>query len=380
MADKTTYTGSDYYQIGIVDYTEKVHTDLPKATKFRGYVDLGTGSPPAPHYLGPVIVAERDRPVRLKVTNQLGTGTAGNLFLPVDVTLNGAGLGPLGGSEYYTQNRTSIHNHGAFTPWISDGTPHQWFTPAGEGGNYLKGVSFQNVPDMANPGTGSQTLYYTNQQSGRLMFYHDHAVGITRLNVYAGMAAGYLIHDPVEDNLIATGIIPNQGGGVYNWGIPLIIQDKSFVPKDVTTVQDTKWNTAWGTYGDLYFPHIYEPNQSLTDPTGMNPYGRWDFGPWVQPNILAPVEVPAPTINAALPLPGTPPAPNYDPAIYPTSVTPESFMDVMMVNGTVYPYLNVEPKAYRFRILNACNDRFVNLQMYLDSSGGGTGATARAID
>ena len=50
-----------------------------------------------------------------------------------------------------------------------------------------------------------------------------------------------------------------------------------------------------------------------------------------------------------------------------------------MVNGTVYPYLNVEPKAYRFRILNACNDRFLNLQLYLDASGGGTGATATAI-
>jgi FtsP/CotA-like multicopper oxidase with cupredoxin domain len=382
VADKTTYSGSDYYRIGIMDYTKKVHTDLPKATKFRGYVDLGTGSAPAPHYLGPLIVAERDRPVRLKVTNQLGTGVAGNLPLPVDTTLNGAGEGPLGApGGYYTQNRTSIHNHGAFTPWISDGTPHQWFTPAGEGGNYLQGASFQNVPDMSPPGDGSQTLYYTNQQSGRLMFYHEHAVGITRLGVYAGLAAGYLIHDPVEDNLIATGVIPNQGGtgfqgGVYNWGIPLIIQDKTFVPQDVTTVQDTKWSTAWGTYGDLYFPHIYEPNQSLTDPSGMNPYGRWDFGPWVQPNILAPIEVPAPAINAALPLPGT----DVDhPENYPTSVTPESFMDVMMVNGTVYPFLNVEPKAYRFRILNACNDRFVNLQLYLDASGGGTGATARAV-
>ncbi len=50
-----------------------------------------------------------------------------------------------------------------------------------------------------------------------------------------------------------------------------------------------------------------------------------------------------------------------------------------MVNGTVYPFLNVEPKAYRFRILNACNDRFLNLQLYLDASGGGTGATATAI-
>ena len=126
------------------------------------------------------------------------------------------------------------------------------------------------TPGATNdPGPGKLTFYYTNQQSGRLMFYHDHAVAITRLNVYAGQAAGYLIHDPVEDNLINTGVIPNQGGGVYNWGIPLIIQDKSFVPLDVSTVQDDKWNLAWGGYCDLYFPHIYEPNQDLTDPSGL---------------------------------------------------------------------------------------------------------------
>ena len=167
--------------------------------------------PPAPQYLGPLIVAQRDRPVRVKFTNQLGTGTAGNLFLPVDTTLMGAGEGPLGAPEVITP-RTAPPSitMAAFTPWISDGTPHQWFTPAGETSPYLKGVSFHNVPDMPDPGAGSQTLYYTNQQSGRLMFYHDHAVGITRLNVYAGMAAGYLIHDPVEDNLITTGVIPNQ--------------------------------------------------------------------------------------------------------------------------------------------------------------------------
>jgi FtsP/CotA-like multicopper oxidase with cupredoxin domain len=381
VKDTTTYPGSDYYQLGIVDYTKQLHTNLFKPTKLRGYVDLATG---VPNYLGPVIVAERDRPVRVKITNMLGAGAAGNLPLPVDTTLFGAGEGPLGApGGYFSQNRTSIHLHGAFTPWISDGTPHQWFTPAGETSSYLKGVSFQNVPDMPDPGAGSQTLYYTNQQSGRLMFYHEHAQGITRLGVYAGLAAGYLIHDPVEDALISGGTIPTGGGAfsmaplnVYNWGIPLIIQDRSFVPKDVATVQDTKWNAAWGTEGDFYYPHIYEANQSLTDPSGMNPYGRWDFGPWVQPNILAPVEVPAPTINAALPLPGTD---VNNPQNYPTSVTPESFMDVMMVNGTVYPYLNVEPKAYRFRLLNACNDRFVNLQLYLDASGGGTGATATAI-
>ena len=132
-----------------------------------------------------------------------------------------------------------------------------------------------------------------------------------------------------------------------------------------------------GDEGDLYYPHIYEANQSLTDPSGMNAYGRWDFGPWVQPNILAPVEGAAPELKAALPLPA--PADATHPENYPTSVVPEAFMDVMMVNGTVYPFLTVEPKAYRFRILNACNDRFVNLQLYQDASGGGTGATATAI-
>ena len=131
-----------------------------------------------------------------------------------------------------------------------------------------------------------------------------------------------------------------------------------------------------GLTGDLWYPHIYEPNQSLTDPSGMNPYGRWDFGPWVQPNILAPIEVQAPEMKAAIPLPL--PADANNPQNYPTSVVPEAFMDVMMVNGTVYPFLNVEPKAYRFRLLNACNDRFVNLQLYLDASGGGTGGTATA--
>jgi FtsP/CotA-like multicopper oxidase with cupredoxin domain len=387
VKDTTTYPGSDYYKIGVVDYTKKVHTDLPKATKFRGYVDLATGGTPVPQYLGPVIVAERDRPVRILMTNQLAPTPGGKLMLPVDITLMGAGTGPLGApAGYYTENRISTHLHGAFTPWISDGTPHQWYTPNGETSAYLKGASFHNVPDMPDPGAGKQTIYYTNQQSGRLMFYHDHAVAITRLNVYAGMAAGYLIHDPVEDDLIDgtnnTGvnpglqkIIPDNGGGVYKWGIPLVIQDKGFVPQDVLTVQDTKWNSAWGTYGDLWYPHIYETNQSLTDPSGMNPYGRWDFGPWVQPNILAPFEE-APKLMAALPLPGT--DVNH-PENYLTSTVPEAFMDIMMVNGTVYPYLNVEPKAYRFRILNACNDRFLNLQLYMDASGGGSGATATAV-
>ena len=98
-------------------------------------------------------------------------------------------------ADCYSENRATLHLHGGITPWISDGTPHQWVTPAGENTAYPKGVSVSNVPDMPDPGPGAQTFFYTNQQSARLMFYHDHAWGITRLNVYAGEAAGYLLTD-----------------------------------------------------------------------------------------------------------------------------------------------------------------------------------------
>ena len=229
--------GDDYYEIGISDYTMKMHSNLLKATQLRGYVDLHQAAPPSgSYYLGPVIIAQRDKPVRIKFTNQLGSGTAGNLSIPVDPTLMGAGKGPLGQAPTdpnYSQNRTAVHLHGGFTPWISDGTPYQWFTPAADTTlTYKTGASLQNVPDMPNPGPGSVTNYYTNQQSNRLMFYHEHAVGITRLGVYAGLAAGYLITDPQEEALINAGTIPNNGDptGFYRYGIPLVIQDKTFVP------------------------------------------------------------------------------------------------------------------------------------------------------
>ena len=115
------------------------------------------------------------------------------------------------------------------------------------------------------------TFYYPNQQSSRLMFYHDHAYGITRLNVYAGEAAGYLIVDDVEEGLINSGVLPNAGGN-YRYGIPLIIQDKTFVPQPAQlAAQDPTWN--WGPYGNLWFPHVYMPNQNPFDPrAGRTPW------------------------------------------------------------------------------------------------------------
>ncbi len=369
IPDTTTYPGNDYYEIELGEYTEQMHSDLIQPTRLRGYRQTNTTDPTVSkfHYLGPLIAAQRDRPVRVKFTNNLPVGAGGNLFLPVDATLMGAGAGPQGGN--YTQNRATIHLHGATTPWISDGTTHQWITPAGESTQYPNGVSVYNVPDMPNPGapgsptnpagSGFMTFYYTNQQSGRLMFYHDHASGITRLNVYAGEAAGYLLADPVEQGLVSVGTIPADQ-------VPLIIQDKTFVDPSTLAAQDPTWSGSL-SMGSLWFPHVYMPNQNPFDMSGANPMGRWDYGPWFWPPFTGlqygpvpnpyydPLCVPSLTTYCGPPqVPGTPNPSN----------TPESFMDTPVINGTPYPYLDVEPKAYRFRILNASDDRFWNLQLY----------------
>ncbi|MBJ6750324.1 choice-of-anchor D domain-containing protein [Geomonas anaerohicana] len=448
IPDTTSYPGSDYYELELGEYTEKMHSDLPPTT-LRGYRQVNTTDPNVSsfHYLGPLIMATKDRPVRVKFINRLPNGSAGNLFLPVDTTVMGSGEGPnctpvdpadpMGpqNCEMYTQNRADLHLHGGRTPWISDGTPHQWITPAGEATSYKKGVSVVNVPDMwfkadgtmiteatfpgsacagsttcaepgatNDPGDGSQTYYWTNQQSARLMFYHDHSMGITRLNVYAGEAAGYLLQDDVELALVNGGTVNGRtfkAGTIPADQIPLVIQDKTFVdgdPASPTYVKKTDplWN--WGTgplagtpnakgvyertakTGDLWWPHVYMPAENPFNPdlSGMSGFGRWFYGPWFYP--ATPV---CGVDGAQLPLcvaQGPVANPYYDPTCDPavagfcqpplipgtpdTSWGAEAFLDTMVVNGTAYPKLTVDPKPYRLRILNAAHDRFLNLQLY----------------
>ncbi len=374
VADKDTYPGSDYYEIAVVQYREQMHSDLPEVvgdkmdpnatggTKLRGYVQLNGGDP-VPHYLGPVIVAQRDRPVRVKFVNMLPDGAGGNLFIPVDTTIMGSGMGPLAMPgmpnmmEPYTQNRATLHLHGGLSPWISDGTPHQWTAPAMEMTAYPKGVATTNVPDMPDPGPGAMNFYWTNGQSARLMFYHDHAYGITRLNVYCGEAAGFVLTDQAEENLINSEVLPNIGDP-YRYGIPLVIQDKSFVndgtlspgfpvgtytPTKSTFEVDPLWykHIQGSSKGDLWFPHEYLPNENMFDGTGFWPMGRWDYGPWIMPPMFPMVDV--------LPSP---------------SHVPEAFMDTPVVNGTPFPYVELPATVVRLRILNACNDRMLNLQLY----------------
>jgi len=467
VPDTTTFPGTDYYVIALVQYREQMHSDLPP-TLLREYVQLETSvvqgkhvalqtdlvDPNAPtvdvlmpdgsqaygvddpHFLGPVIVAQKDRAVRITFYNLLPTGSGGDLFMPVDSSFMGSGMTPdtaepfdptpvLNGTvmdlvrnpvcneapksaDCFKDNRATLHLHGGITPWISDGTPHQWITPADENTPWPQGVSVGNVPDMIGqaaldvgvpdcsaPGDGCSTFYYTNQQSARLMFYHDHAWGITRLNVYAGEAAGYLIQDPTEKALVDGGVIPADQ-------IPLVIQDRTFVPSDeqlydqydadgnlISYGQDPTWDKArWGGEGSLWYEHVYMPAQNPSDPTGMSAYGRWMYGPWFWPpqnNVkYGPIDNPYFDPNCNLDDPATwqyDTDPFCEPPLIPgtpnNSAGMEQFNDTPIVNGTAYPTVTLEPKAYRFRILNAANDRFFNFQWYVaDPTTASTGLNA----
>jgi spore coat protein A, manganese oxidase len=210
-----------------------------------------------------------------------------------------------------------VHLHGGFVPWISDGGPFDWWAPNG-----VRGESFLNNT-VLNPGAAANEAeyYYPNDQSARFVWYHDHAIGITRINAYAGIASGYIIRDAFEGSLISRGL-PDfiENGGRE---IPIVIQDKIFV-SSTTALTDPTWFTLLpsSTLGDLWYAHVYDPKRyKLTGSKNQ------------------------------LPNP---------------SVVPEFFGDTMLANGTVYPEATVEPRRYRLRILNACNARFLNLQLYVD--------------
>ncbi len=363
-----------------------------------------------PHYLAPTIVALKGNAVRIRFDNFLphnglidtaslvtnpysnpymGPNTlrqGGEFFIPVDHTQQSAGVG-MDGVTPYSDNRIAIHLHGGDAPWLSDGNAHQWFTPKGEvradGVLYSdplidmsKGKTCANVPDMPDPGDGSYNILYPNDMSGRLMWYHDHASGITKINAYSGEAAGYLLLDGTMINQM--GLLPaaavgsaasltNTLPGLFDT-LALVLQHKAFVPKDVG-LQDARWDGGaldpvtllptghWGHYGDLYFPHVYETNQDPNSIDGTNPVGRWDWGPWFWPVFPAQYSIPT--------------------GIYgDVTQTPEAFADTSMVNGVAYPTLTVEPKPYRLLFLNGSNDNFMNLGFYVADT---TSAQAQAV-
>lgn len=308
---------TDLYKIAVTQFSQRMHPDLPGKTTFFGYTDLTTFDQ---KYLAGAIVAKRGTPTILSVTNLLPE----KHILPVDNTIMAGPNGIMVGDLPY--NRIITHLHGGLTPWFSDGTPFQWYTPCGK-----QGECFMNVPGFpAPPGTG--THYYPNQASARLVWYHDHAVGITRLNAYAGIASAFVLTDDFEAGLVNSGLLPDLVG------IPLVVQDKGFVSRDICE-QDPTWR--WGDPGDLWYPHAYEAN--ILDGGVPNPKGRWDWGPTVQP-----------------PATGTEPLPRG------ASIVPEAFFDTILINGGLYPKVAVSPKRTRFRLLNGSQARFYHLNLYAE--------------
>ena len=252
--------GGKPVQVRIVPFQHKAHRDLPAATMW-GYNGM---------WPGPTLEVRRGEPLLVKWSNHLPT----RHFLPVDPTIHGSEAG-------VPEVRTVTHVHGAQVLPDSDGYPDAWVTSDGKAGSVA----------AADPAR------YPNDQAATTLWYHDHALGITRLNVYAGLAGCYLIRDAEEDAL-------NLPGGAYE--IPLLIQDRKF-----------------GVDGSLLYP----PPKNGTHPM------------WMQ----------------------------------------EFFGDMICVNGKAAPFLEVEPRKYRFRLINGSNSRFYHLTLVpADSAGKRSGGPADA--
>jgi spore coat protein A, manganese oxidase len=186
--------GAATYTIPLTEFDQRFHRDLPP-TRVWGY---GGRTP------GPVIEAATDQPISVTWANDL-RNSSGQLrqqhYLPVDLCLHGPDM-------FGDSPRTVVHLHGGHVPAIYDGYPENTILPG-----------------------QSHTFIYPNNQPPATLWYHDHALGITRLNAYMGLAGPYIIRDAFEQTL-------NLPSGPYE--IPLVIQDKSFNP-DGTLRYPAQW-------------------------------------------------------------------------------------------------------------------------------------------
>jgi spore coat protein A len=267
-----------------------------------GYRADVTPTNPAGTYIGPVIVAGRGHPTQVKFVNDL---SADHIAWRewTDQTLHWAdplhdgdnmcmmntvpGQPPMDYcADHYTGPIPAVpHLHGGEQPPVIDGGPEQWFT---QDGSHV-GSAYYSMDGLAPK---NYCIYrYLNVQEAAPLWFHDHLLGGTRLNVYAGLAGAYVLVDP--DLSLPTGLHPvglQQGAdGAIDYLIPLVVQDRTF---DVN--------------GQLYFPNV-----------GINPEHPF----WI----------------------------------------PEFVGDTIVVNGKVWPFLNVEPRRYRFLFIDGSNARTYEL-------------------
>ncbi|MEW6217904.1 MAG: multicopper oxidase domain-containing protein [Thermodesulfobacteriota bacterium] len=232
------------------------------------------------------------------------------------------------------------HVHGAHVGPESDGYPEAWWLPAANNipAGYATQGGFFDQYDRTNAVPGSAYFGYPNDQPATTIWYHDHALGMTRLNVVAGPAGFWLIRGGLYGDAfvldaasglpaVLPGPAPVNGAGDPNFDgahratireIPIAIQDRAF-----------------NADGSLFYPDNRAFFEGL-DPASLN-----------IPFIPDPASDVSPIWN------------------------PEVFFNTMVVNGTTWPALEVAPARYRFRLLNGCTARFLNLALILQTPEGG---------
>lgn len=261
------------------------------------------------------------------------------------------------------------HVHGSHVDPDSDGYPEAWWLPEPDNsfpqGIASSGSLFDDVTGV-NPGNlGYADYRYRNDQPATTLWYHDHSLGITRLNVYAGPAGFWLIrggfHDLVIDGFKKFGLahLPgpapkrkntmaelNETGNPVRTAIreiPLLLQDRSF-----------------NLDGSLFYPDNRAYFETLNTADGPNSNQFADF-PFVG-HLLMELGPPSQTDDDSLK--------SQIPPIWNT----ETFFNTIVVNGTVWPSLDVAPARYRFRFLNGANSRTFNLALFTTPRPGVPGA------
>ncbi len=309
-------------QIDNVEFQEKIlpasyYTgDFANGTYVWGYKVSNGVTTAGPLYPAFTIEAKQKRPVRVVYSSGLDNTTSKlQPYISVDQTVHWADPlnemnpnaitgqqpeGPL--TPYNGPIPVVTHLHGGEVPSTSDGGPDAWFTK----GYVQRGPAW-------TAGT-TQNYSYPNGQEATTLFYHDHVLGATRTNLYSGLVGFYFIRDQYDTGIPGKGLKLPAGPQE----IELAIQDKMF-----------------DTNGQLYFP----------DGTTADDMQNWA----VTGNVQG---VDGPGFN------GGPP----NPTVHPLWI-PEFFGDVIVVNGKTWPYLNVEPRRYRFRLVDGANARFFNLKI-----------------
>ncbi|SCG72453.1 multicopper oxidase family protein [Micromonospora humi] len=323
--------GIDEYRIAARQFAQQVlPSGMPRTTVW-GYGSSshsGTFRSPARS-----IEAKVGRPVRVTWANQLVDKHGRYLphLLPVDPTLHWAN--PPGGirGRDSTPTFTSTpgpytgpvplvtHLHGGLSPEESDGYTDAWYLPhasdipakyarVGSWYDRYRALFARKYGVRWQP--GSATYQYPNEQPAAFLWFHDHALGLTRLNAYAGLAGGYLLRGGPTD--LPPGTLPATTGrldgrpGPGRYEIPLVIEDRSFLAD-----------------GSLFYP-------------ASRAYFDGYPGPYIPYTDVPPIW------------------------------NPEFFADTIVVNGATWPVLPVEQRRYRLRLLNACNSRSLILSVAAD--------------